>query len=92
MLRESIFRSSQLVYPCLPCRVVEMDVSQGLMTVEYHSSRLSVRLDLVGDLGRFRRSGLFQFLGELELSREGSVGFFETRFKEPLAVAMCVEF
>jgi hypothetical protein len=74
MCCERGFHLSKFVRPCLPCRVLEMDVSQGLMTVEYHRSRLSVRVDLVGDLGRFRRSALFQFLGELELGQDGSVG------------------
>jgi hypothetical protein len=48
-------------------------VSQGIMTVAYHGSQLTLRTDLVGDIGRFRRSSLFQFLGELELGQDGKV-------------------
>jgi hypothetical protein len=53
--------------------VAEVDARMGRLIIEYHGARLAVGCGMLGDMGIFRRSALFQFLGELSVEPSSEV-------------------
>jgi hypothetical protein len=61
-------------------RVESVDARESRVVIGYHGARLAVSTELLPDVGAFKTSALFQFVGELTVEAQG-----EVRSAAPLA-------